>query len=117
MDRREYNEAKRRRAQELLWGRCYACGEKDWRVLEVCHFIPVGRTNASRQPGGMTLYREIIKLDAAGENPRLLSFLLCANDHALQTRIQFSRNQLGSGSLAAMARRKARAQAARRAPP
>ena len=109
MSARDYRDEKRRRAQALLGGKCEACGEKDWVVLQVAHRIPVGRTNASRQPGGMRHYVEIIRMAASGENPRLSFGLLCANDHVRQTRLQFLHNQLGSGSLAAKERRKQRA--------
>lgn len=104
----EYRDRVRRTAQKLLGGKCEACGETDWIVLEVAHRIPVGRRDASRQPGGMRTFQEIIQMEARGENPKLLFNLFCANDHARHTRIQFRKGQLGSASPAAKARRHAR---------
>jgi hypothetical protein len=114
MDARRYREGKRRQAQQLLGGKCEVCGEEDWVVLQVAHRIPAGRIDASRQPGGMPLFQEIMRIAKRGENPKLSYFLLCANDHVRQTRLQFLKNQLGSGSLASKARREAKLRAARR---
>jgi hypothetical protein len=98
----------RQKAQQLLGGKCEGCGETDWIVLQVSHRIPVGRTDASRQPGGMTTYREVIRLSESGENPRILFGLFCANCHVKHTRRQFEAGQIGSASLAAKERRRAR---------
>jgi hypothetical protein len=105
---RDYRDRVRKKVQRLLGGKCEACGETDWIVLQVSHRIPVGRTDASRQPGGMRTYQEIIRLIDRGENPKLYFNLFCANDHVRHTHIQFRRGQIGSASLAATARRKAR---------
>jgi len=104
----EYRDRVRRKAQKILGGKCEACPETDWIVLQVSHRIPVGRTDASRQPGGMRTFKEIIRMAERGENPRLYFNLFCANDHVRHTRIQFRQGQLGSASPAAKARRRAR---------
>ena len=65
------------RAIRVLGGACKICGERDMRVLQVDHIIPVSKNHEKRQWGAQ-------RFRVAAKNPRAYQ-VLCANCHMKKT--------------------------------
>jgi len=72
----------RKKAIEILGGKCIECGETDWIVLEIDHIEPLMRINRIHKlHSGINLARRIVNGTYSKENYQLL----CANDHKRKT--------------------------------
>lgn len=84
----------RRKAMDLLGGKCVACGEDDYDVLQFDHIEPVFRRSnglADGKPckGHGHAHSHILRLD----NPAEVYQVLCANCHAKKSASEKVRNE------------------------
>lgn len=76
----------RKLAIDALGGACCQCGVDDYRVLEFDHVTPIQwRTNGKVKMNGQQNTNTINAMAKAGQEPRSVYQLLCANCHKIKT--------------------------------
>ena len=73
-------------AIDALGGSCIECGNSDYRVLEFDHIKPIQwRTNGKVKMNGQQNTNTINSMVDAGDDPKDVYQLLCANCHKIKT--------------------------------